>query len=127
MGLRGWTVLAVAGAAGTLACYVLGGWVARTAGSGFPWGTCAIHVAGCLAIGGVAALIDRGGFVPHGARTGLMVGLLGGFTTFSAFGLETLRLVEEARWGLALGYVGLTNIAGLAAVWAGYRALQLLG
>jgi fluoride exporter len=127
MSLRGWMALAAAGACGTLARYVLGGWIARATGAGFPWETCAINVIGCFLIGAIVAMVDRGALIAPATRVALTVGLLGGFTTFSSFGLETFRLLQDAEWGLALGYVGLTNMAGLAAVWAGYRALQLLG
>jgi fluoride ion exporter CrcB/FEX len=65
--------------------------------------------------------------IPPAARVAIMVGFPGDFTTFSSFRLETFRLLAEAQWGRAFGYVGLTNVGGLAAVWAGYRALQLLG
>ena len=118
--------LAVAGAVGTLLRYGLAAWIGRAAGDGFPWGTCAVNLLGCLAIGALAAWVDRNA-LPPGLRLALTVGLLGGFTTFSAFGLETFRLIEGTRWGLAASYVGVTNIAGLAAVWIGYRALSFLG
>jgi CrcB protein len=106
--------------------YVLGGWIARRTDGTFPWETVAINVLGCFAIGGLGAYADRGGLLSPAARTVLMVGVLGGFTTFSSFGLETYRLVAEAEWARAAGYVALTNVAGLGAVWLGYRALELL-
>jgi CrcB protein len=118
--------LAVAGAVGTLLRYALATWIGRATGDGFPWGTCAVNILGCLAIGALAAWADRGGALPPALRIALVVGLLGGFTTFSAFGLETFRLLERAEWGRAMAYVGLTNLAGFAAVWAGYRALPFL-
>jgi CrcB protein len=55
-----------------------------------------------------------------------MAGLLGGFTTYSSFALETLRLAADAQWIQAVGYVGLTNTGALVAVWGGYRLTQLL-
>ena len=127
IGIRGWIALAACGALGTLCRYVLGGWIARATGGTFPWETCAINLSGCLAIGAMAAAIDRGAMIAPATRVAIMVGLLGGFTTFSTFGLESFRLLAEAEWGRALAYVGLTNLGGLAAVWAGYRMLQLLG
>ena len=126
IGLRGWIALALCGAAGTLCRYALGGWIARATGGTFPWETCAINLLGCLAIGGIAAWVDRGAALTPAVRVCLMVGFLGGFTTFSSFGLESFRLLEDAQWGWAVGYVALTNLGGLAAVWAGYRALQIL-
>jgi CrcB protein len=118
-----WLMVAVAGAAGTLLRYGLGGWLARATGGVFPWETLAINTLGSLAIGVLAGLVDRGALLPPHARMTLMVGLLGGFTTFSSFALETLRLVADAQWGAATLYIALTNIAGLAAVWAGYRVV----
>ena len=122
-GPQAWLGLAAAGALGTLLRYALGGWIQSATGGTFPWGTCAINVAGCLAIGALAAYADRGGLLLPALRTGLTIGLLGGFTTFSSFGLETFRLVADGDWGRAAGYVALTNLGGLAAVWLGYRAL----
>jgi len=127
MGPGGWAGLALGGAVGTLARYLLGGWLARVTGGGFPWETCMINVIGCLAIGILAAYVDRGGLLSAALRLALMAGLLGGFTTFSSFGLETFRLLGDAEWGRAALYLTLTNVGGLIAVWVGYRALQLLG
>jgi fluoride exporter len=127
IGLTGWIALGAMGAAGTLCRYALGGWIARATGGTFPWETCAINLLGCLAIGAIAALVDRGFVIPPATRVAIMVGFLGGFTTFSSFGLESFRLLEDAQWGGALAYVLLTNVGGLAAVWAGYRGLQVLG
>ena len=73
----------------------------------------------------LAGYADRGGFLSPVPRMVLMAGLLGGFTTFSSFALETLRLVADAQWLRAAGYVGLTNAGGLTAVWAGYRLAQV--
>lgn len=127
MGARGWMLLALAGATGTLLRYAVGGWIARATSGGFPWETCAINVVGCAAIGALAAWADHGGFSSPAVRIALMAGLLGGFTTFSSFGLETFRLAEDGQWSLAVAYVGLTNLGGFVAVWAAYRAIRILG
>jgi fluoride exporter len=127
MGVAGWVGLALGGAAGTLVRYLLGGWLARVTGGGFPWETCVINGTGCLAIGMVAAYADRGGLLSAALRVSLMAGLLGGFTTFSSFGLESFRLLVDAQWSRAALYILLNNAGGLVAVWAGYRAVQLLG
>ncbi len=116
-----WIWLALAGAAGTLLRYALGGWLARATGETFPWETCIINVLGCLGIGALAGYLDRGGLLSPAFRMVLMAGLLGGFTTFSSFGLETFRLAAEAQWTRAIAYVAVTNVGGLAAVWAGHR------
>jgi CrcB protein len=70
----------------------------------------------------LAGLVDRGALLPPPTRMALMVGFLGGFTTFSSFALETLRLAGAAQWGAATAYIALTNVAGLAAAWVGLRA-----
>ena len=121
-----WLAVALAGAAGTLLRYVLGGWLARATGGVFPWETLIINVTGCLAIGALTAALDKGALLPPELRMALLVGLLGGYTTFSSFALETLKLVQDAQWRSALGYVLLTNASGLMAAWVGYAGVRLL-
>jgi CrcB protein len=120
-----WFFVAITGAAGTLLRYSLGGWLARVTGGVFPWETFAINTLGCLAIGAVAGALDRGALLPPPMRMALMVGFIGGFTTFSTFALEAFRLAESAQWATAAGYVLLTNGIGFVAVWAGYRAISV--
>lgn len=117
-----WTLVALGGAAGTLLRYAAGGWLARATGSVFPWETFIINVAGCLGIGILAAVLDRGALLSPAVRMALMAGFFGGFTTFSSLALETLRLVQDGQLGSAGLYILGTNAAGLAAVWAGYRS-----
>jgi CrcB protein len=114
-------VVALAGAAGTLLRYVLGGWLARATGGVFPWETFLINALGCLAIGVAAAFLDKGALLPPPIRMAIMVGLIGGFTTFSTFALEAYRLAAAGQWMAASGYVVLTNVVGFVAVWVGYR------
>jgi fluoride exporter len=116
-----WFLVAVAGAVGTLLRYVMGGVLARATGGVFPWETFVINALGCLAIGVVAGALDKGALIPPHLRMALMVGLIGGFTTFSTFALEAFRLTAANQWAIAGGYVLLTNLVGLVAVWAGYR------
>ncbi|MFG6590324.1 fluoride efflux transporter FluC [Sulfitobacter sp. 1A12157] len=98
-------MVALGGALGACLRYLVGLAV------GFPLGTLAANVAGSLAIGLVwVTFADRALLLPF-----LMTGLLGGFTTFSAFSLDTLRLLEEGRSGIALSYVGASVILSLAA------------
>jgi CrcB protein len=122
-----WLLVGVAGAAGTLLRYGLGGWLARATGGGFPWETLTINVSGSLVIGALAGALDRGALLPPPLRMALMVGLLGGFTTFSSFALEALRLVQGAEWRGAALYVVLTNAGGWLAVWLGYAAARHAG
>lgn len=118
-----WVLVGGAGAAGVLLRYVLGGWLARASGGVFPWETLMINVAGCLAIGLIAGALDRGALLSPSVRMALMVGLLGGFTTFSSFALETMRLVQDAEWISAAAYVLMSNLGGLVAVFLGYGLL----
>jgi CrcB protein len=110
-------LVALGGAAGSVLRYVLGVWVARGFGERFPFATLAVNLAGCLAIGVVMAA--------WGGRTGvrllLVTGLLGGFTTFSAFGHETLVMLRRGETTLALTNIAVSVIVGLAAVGLGDR------
>src|SRR5262249_55337214 len=117
----GQTLLAVglAGAVGTLSRYILGGWLARATGGVFPWETLIINATGSLAIGALAAAMDKGALFPPVLRMALFVGFLGGYTTFSSFALEALKLGQGAQWRSAAGYVLLTNVRGLLPVGAG--------
>ncbi|MDM7916854.1 MAG: fluoride efflux transporter CrcB [Candidatus Eisenbacteria bacterium] len=116
-----WLLVSVAGAAGTLLRWVLGGLLARSTSGTFPWETFLINALGCLAIGIVAGMLDRGALLSPALRMALMVGFLGGFTTFSTFALEAFRLASGAEWIAASAYVVLTNGAGLLAVWLGHQ------
>jgi CrcB protein len=112
-------LVALGGAIGAVLRYVVGTAVQAGTGQGFPWGTLAVNVAGCLAVGVVSALADRRGDLTPEGRAFLVVGILGGFTTFSAFANETMYSVRTGAAPLAflnvMGSVGLC----LAAVWAG--------
>jgi CrcB protein len=119
-----WLLLLAGGAAGTLFRYLLSVSIGRATGGGFPWGTLAVNVLGCLAIGGLAGLAERQGALSIPMRLALVVGFLGGFTTFSAFGLELFSLLRDGRWTAAGAYFALSNAAGLAAVWAGFRLME---
>ena len=85
-----------------------------------PWGTLAVNLVGCLLIGILAAvLVDS---IPgvENWKLFLLVGLLGGFTTFSSFGLETFALMTSGRAYLALSYVLLSNLGGVLFAWLGH-------
>lgn len=91
-------------------------------GPGFPWGTLIVNIAGSFAIGFYATLTGPGGRLFSGShqRQFVMTGICGGFTTFSAFSLETLRLVQGGNWQAAGLNVIVSVVAWLAAVWLGY-------
>jgi CrcB protein len=101
--------------------YVAGAAVSRISGAAtFPYATLAVNLTGCLAIGCLAGLTDERRLFGPELRLLLFVGLLGGFTTFSTFGLETFVLLRNGEVLRAVGTVGLHVIAGVLAVWGGY-------
>jgi fluoride exporter len=113
--------VAIGGALGSVLRFWLGG-LAQGTGRVFPWGTLAVNVAGCFVIGAVSHLVEARGAAGPATRAFLLVGLLGGFTTFSAFGNETLNLVRDGERLLAAGNVVANVGLGLLAVWAGRAA-----
>jgi CrcB protein len=114
--------VALGGAIGSVARFGCGSVAARLAGSAFPWGTLLVNVAGSLAIGVLAGLVTADGraLVSGDARAFLMVGVLGGFTTFSSFSLETLELARDGAWAAAALNVVASFALCLVAVWLGY-------
>ncbi len=108
-------LVALGGAVGSVARYGVGFAAARWLGLAFPWGTLAVNIVGGLAMGFLAA---RVGPEQESARLLLGVGLLGGFTTFSAFSLETVRLMEHQP-GLAMLYAAASLILSVGACWLG--------
>ena len=112
-------LLALAGAAGTLARYALAGGVQRLAGEGFPWGTIVVNATGCFCFGAVWALAGDKLTISHETATILLVGFMGAFTTFSTFVSETSHLLAGARWLPAVGNILLHNTVGVALFFAG--------
>lgn len=112
---------------GSIARYSLGGWVLHmSAQERFPFSTFAVNVVGCLAVGILAGLAERLHVFAPEVRLLLITGLLGGFTTFSAFGLEAVYLLRRGEAWVAAGYVCASVLVGIAAVWLGIRAVALL-
>jgi CrcB protein len=117
--LREILVVGLGGFFGAISRYLLSGWVQRFSGSGFPWGTWAVNVAGCLAIGGLMGLADTRLALTAETRVFLGIGLLGSLTTFSTFGYETIELVRGSQLTMALGNVAANVFVGCAAVYLG--------
>ena len=121
-------IIALGSAFGGVARYWISGLVAEWVGETFPWGTLVVNVAGSALIGALAALGDSARVgLPAEARLFLMVGVMGGFTTFSSFSLQTLRLVQDGDWWRAAANVLLSVVICLVAVAAGYRIARLAG
>lgn len=109
-----WIAVAIGGASGSLARYALGLW-ARAAAPGFPIATLTVNAVGGLCIGLIFAATAGRAEVPEWLRVGLITGVLGGFTTFSAFSLETLLLWREGNAVLALANIALNLLLSLGA------------
>lgn len=113
-------LLAGGGAVGTLlraGCTTLAG---RLVGASFPWGTLAVNMVGSFAFGAIVALAKARALSTE-QEVVLLVGLLGGFTTYSSFAFQAAEMLASGRVASALAYVIATNTLGLAAVWAGLR------
>jgi len=118
--------IALAGLAGTLLRYWLSGLVARRFGETFPWGTMVVNLLGCFVTGAVFYLSEERFLINPAARTVIMIGLLGGFTTFSSYGLQTFTLLRDGEFGLATLNLAVSNVCGLLMVWAGYVSSKAL-
>jgi len=124
-----WEVLAAVAAGGALGAAARSGLAAAwtTPPGGFPWATLLVNLTGCAVLGALLELLARLTVPPRLARPFLGTGLLGGFTTFSAYALETRTLVAAGRPGLAAGYLAGTLVGALAAVWLGMLGVRLTG
>ncbi len=111
------------GAGGVLR-YALSGWTQRLANGSFPIGTLIVNITGCLLIGFLTAAFSGRVLVREEYRVAVLIGLLGGYTTFSTFGLETFALLNDGQAWRALLNVTASLILGLAGVWTGYRLAE---
>src|SRR6266542_1096488 len=107
--------VSLGGGLGALARYALGGWIAGRAGTAFPLHTFLINVTGSLVIGVLLTLLTERFEVDPAWRLFLVVGFLGGYTTFSSYTFEGLTLLQAGEWGRAAWYVLGSNGLGLAA------------
>jgi len=118
--------IGLAGLVGTVGRYALSGVIARRFGETFPAGTLVVNIIGCFLAGLLFYLLQERNLVGPTTRTVVMIGFLGGFTTFSAFGLQTFTLLREGEfWFATLNIVG-SNFLGLLMVWAGYTTGKLV-
>jgi CrcB protein len=119
--------ICLGGAAGTAARHLLTLWSNDRVGSSFPYSTLGVNLIGCFLI----SLVVQAAVTAEWSATlrlTLVTGVLGGFTTYSAFNHETLRLLSQGRSGIAFGYIGLTVSGGLLSGWLGLIAARgLLG
>lgn len=120
-------LIGAGGAAGALLRYAVSGVVYRLLGTSFPWGTLIVNVSGCFVIGLLWAVGERAPF-PKGLHVLVFTGVLGAFTTFSTYGLETFSLLRDGEIALGLANFLASNLVGLGAVILGFIiAKALLG
>ncbi|MGC4390478.1 MULTISPECIES: fluoride efflux transporter CrcB [unclassified Agrobacterium] len=112
-------LVATGGAIGSVFRYLVGVLSVRLAGPNFPWGTLAVNVAGSFLIGLLVELVARRLNASMEMRLFLVTGVLGGFTTFSSFSLDTVALFERGALGLSAVYVLASLVVSIAAVFAG--------
>jgi len=113
-------LVGIGGAIGSIARYLISGWVQTASGSiSFPFGTLAVNVLGCFVIGSLSYLADARGMLTPELRALFMIGVLGGFTTFSSFGNETLALARDGETTYAFANIAASLILGLGAVYVG--------
>lgn len=120
-----WLLVVIGGAIGSLARYGLSSFVVRQVNPvNFPWGTFTVNIVGCACAGLFLFAAERLPSVSMEARLFIVTGLLGGFTTFSAFGIETLGLLRRGEWLIAFSYAGFSVVVGVLAMWLVYVALK---
>lgn len=126
LGLKQMFIVALGGAIGSVARYKLGGFALHhTQSWDFPVSTFSVNVIGCFVIGLLAALVEHHDLFLPSIRLLLFTGLLGGFTTFSAFGYESVFLLRRGLLSIAAGYVLASVVCGLGAVFAGIKLIDL--
>lgn len=112
-------LVAVGGAIGSVARYLVGVWATRLAGPNFPWGTLTVNVVGAFAIGLFVEMVARRFDASTEMRAFIVTGILGGFTTWSSFTLDTMVLFERGEIGLSALYLLASLLVSFAAIFAG--------
>jgi CrcB protein len=118
--------VALGSAAGGVLRYLLGGWIQQRSGSSFPWQTLFINVSGSFLLGLLQRYALESTAVSPEVRTMLTIGFCGGYTTFSTFSFETVRLLEEGDWTRAALYVAASVMLCVAAALLGIAAAREL-
>ena len=124
-----WNLLLIVMAGGALGAgmrHLIGGWVLRQLGGGMPWGTLAVNLLGSFAAGFLLVWLEGRGPSALYLRAFLIVGVLGGLTTYSALMLECLIFARTDKPGLLVGYLAATLVGGFALVWGGARLAEFI-
>jgi CrcB protein len=121
-------LIALGGALGTLGRFWFAEAFSLWFGNGFPWGTLFVNISGCFMIGLFATATgpDSRFAVSHLMRQFVMIGICGGYTTFSAFSLQTLDMIQRGAWGIAALHIAMSVVTCLIAVWLGALAAGML-
>lgn len=120
------TLIAIFGAVGTLARYGLQGLVQVRTGGTFPYGTLLINLTGCFLLGLIGQFTLNRLVISADWRLAIAVGFFGGYTTFSSFGWETAKMLEDGEWMRAVSYVAASVVAGIVLSFAGIRLANRL-
>ena len=119
-------LIGFAGFVGTLGRYWLSGFVGRRYGETFPLGTLVVNLLGCFLVGLLFYLMQERYLVNPNVRSIVLIGFLGGFTTFSSLGIQTFTLLQNDEVALAMLNMLASNVVGLLLVWAGYTLAKAL-
>jgi len=118
--------IAIAGAAGTLTRYGVVSLFQRDGVSGMPWGVFAASMVGSLLFGLIWAMSEERGWIGENARVIALVGFMGAFTTFSTLAFGNVQMARASEWGWFAANLTLTNVGGLAFVYAGFRLARVV-
>jgi CrcB protein len=119
--------IAIGGAAGAVARYLVDGWVSQRSGGSFPLGTLVVNLSGTFILGLLATLAVERSVLPAVIRPALMIGFLGAYTTFSTWMLESWRLTEQGAWLGAAANIGGSVVLGVVALGAGIALGRAIG
>lgn len=119
-------LVALGGGVGSALRYLVSVWSSKQLHGVFPWGTFVVNITGCLLIGFLFGLITRFDLVDNELRLLLIVGVCGGYTTFSAFSVENLRLIESGNYMLFILYVITSVLLGVIAVLGGNALSKII-
>ena len=117
--------IGIGGFLGANGRYWLGSLINRWLGTGFPWATALVNISGALLIGIIATLFADRAIDNEALRLFLIVGVLGGYTTFSSYTFEAVSMMQEDRWMTAISYLALSNLVGILACVAGVMIARI--